>query len=154
MTKEPKPIDPFLSLGPSGMSRRFGKVVEGPSISVDEVKEIMASAIARGAKVSVSRALRKLVKGSDGGAGSEKRKAANMPGSVPGVEMSDPASRLVRGTVQGAALDPRTGVTPGPSETTKRGRGRPRKAISEQPWEAEGISRALWYRRQKEKRNA
>jgi hypothetical protein len=33
----------------------------------------------------------------------------------------------------------------------KRGKGRP-KATAPKPWEAEGITRATWYRRQKEKR--
>lgn len=42
------------------------------------------------------------------------------------------------------------GVAPSPRET-KLKRGRP-KSTGPKPWEAEGMSRRTWYRRQKEKR--
>jgi hypothetical protein len=40
-----------------------------------------------------------------------------MPGSVPGEEMSPPATSFERMAVQGVALEPCAGVTTGPSET-------------------------------------
>lgn len=56
------------------------------------------------------------VEGSDNDP-TQTRKAGNMPGSVPGEEMSSPPSRLAGATVPEAAKAPRVGVVPDPHDT-------------------------------------
>jgi hypothetical protein len=51
--------------------------------------------------------------------------------------------------VRGRERGGQAGIKPSPSV---RKRGRP-KITDPRPWEAEGISRAQWYRRQAEKRS-
>ena len=118
MTKEPKPASPFANLG-----RR--------SLFADNADS---------------------VKSSDGGhEGVTKAKANSATGASRADDVTPESSTggVRRSKGEGRGFDPRqVGIKSNPSEAiTKRGRGRPRKAISEQPWEAEGISRALWYRR-------
>jgi hypothetical protein len=85
---------------------------------------------------------------SRGGAEVRRAKAGNKLGSVPRAEMSSFATSIERATVRGAAIQPCAGVTPGPREFRRPLAKDAAKTISRQkPWEAEGISRASWYRR-------
>jgi hypothetical protein len=101
------------------------------------------------------RALREArFKKSDGG-GENRRpaKTGNMPGSVPGEELSSSATSFERTTVTRASLVSRAGVATGPSEPIhKRGRP-PAGETRDKPWIAAGMSKATYYRRQAEERS-
>ena len=64
---------------------------------------------------------------------------------------SEPADGVASRLGAGRTAQDSAGPKAPPVAIQKRGRGRP-KVEGKRPWEAEGMSRRTWYRRQKEKR--
>src|SRR4029077_4981902 len=113
-----------VRLGPSGMARRFGE--EGPS---------EAEPLSRGVQKAMARFYAKLA---------ERRAVeAVAAGRVSPSESEGERSVAEQGTEKAGAS-----VKGSAGESTGK-RGRP-KVAGVRPWEAEGLSRAAWYRRRKD----